>query len=77
MYFFKTHDLLWSKIKMHCFAWFSDGKVSAFMFLNSARDAGYDRIVGALDDPGYRVSDRTVGNFLKRHGIDTERGRHI
>ena len=30
---------------------------------------GYDRIVGALANLGYTVSDQTVGNVLKRHGI--------
>jgi putative transposase len=30
---------------------------------------GYDRIVGALANLGYTVSDQTVGNILKRHGI--------
>jgi transposase InsO family protein len=30
---------------------------------------GYDRIVGALANLGYKVSDETVGNILKRHGI--------
>jgi hypothetical protein len=30
---------------------------------------GYDRIVGALSNLGYRISDQTVGNILKRHGI--------
>ena len=30
---------------------------------------GYDRIVGALANLGYRVSDETVGHVLKRHGI--------
>jgi hypothetical protein len=30
---------------------------------------GYDRIVGALANLGYRVSDRTVGNILRRRGI--------
>jgi putative transposase len=30
---------------------------------------GYDRIVGALSNLGYEVSDETVGNVLKRHGI--------
>ena len=33
------------------------------------RSWGYDRIVGALADLGYRVSDQTVGNVLCRHGI--------
>jgi hypothetical protein len=30
---------------------------------------GYDRIVGALANLGYRISDQTVGNILKRHAI--------
>ena len=30
---------------------------------------GYDRIVGALANLGHRLSDRTVGNILRRHGI--------
>src|ERR1700720_1202900 len=30
---------------------------------------GYDRIVGALANLGYTVSDQTVGNVLKRHGL--------
>src|SRR6266567_4173599 len=30
---------------------------------------GYDRIVGALANLGQVVSDRTVGNVLRRHGI--------
>jgi len=33
------------------------------------RSWGYDRIVGALHNLGYTVSDQTVGNILKRHGI--------
>lgn len=33
------------------------------------RDWGYDRIVGALANLGYRVSDNTVGNILKRNGL--------
>ena len=32
-------------------------------------DWGYDRIVGALANLGYKVSDQTVGNVLKRHGV--------
>src|SRR6516164_9296724 len=28
---------------------------------------GYDRIVGALANLGYRLSDQTVGNILRRH----------
>src|SRR5262249_25796736 len=30
---------------------------------------GYDRIVGALANLGHRISDQTIGNILKRHGI--------
>ena len=30
---------------------------------------GYDRIAGALSNLGYKISDRTVGNVLKRNGI--------
>jgi hypothetical protein len=30
---------------------------------------GYNRIVGALANLGHHVSDQTIGNILKRHGI--------
>ena len=33
------------------------------------RSWGYDRIVGALLNLGYTISDQTVGNILKRHSI--------
>ena len=33
------------------------------------RSWGYDRIAGALANLGYTVSDQTVGNILKRHGL--------
>jgi len=33
------------------------------------RSWGYDRIVGALANLGDTVSDHTVGNLLKRHGL--------
>jgi transposase len=33
------------------------------------RSWGYDRIVGDLANLGYTLSDQTVGNILKRHGI--------
>ena len=33
------------------------------------RSWGYDRIVGALANLGYTLSDQTVGNILKRQGI--------
>ena len=32
-------------------------------------DWGYDRIVGAMANLGYRLSDQTVGNILQRHRI--------
>ena len=32
-------------------------------------DWGYDRIVGAMANLGYRLSDQTVGNILQRHDI--------
>src|SRR6266536_3835282 len=33
------------------------------------RSWGYDRIVGSLRHLGYTISDQTVGNILKRHGM--------
>ena len=30
---------------------------------------GYDRIAGTLANLGHEVSDQTVGNVLRRHGI--------
>jgi transposase InsO family protein len=33
------------------------------------RSWGYDRIQGALAHLGYAISDQTVGNILKRHGL--------
>jgi hypothetical protein len=39
------------------------------------RSWGYDRIVGALANLGLTVSDQTVGNVLKRHGIAARYGR--
>jgi putative transposase len=33
------------------------------------RSWGYDRIAGALQHLGYTISDQTVDNILKRHGI--------
>jgi putative transposase len=35
------------------------------------RGWGYDRLAGALAPLGYEISDQTVGNILKRHGIST------
>jgi transposase InsO family protein len=31
---------------------------------------GYDRIRDALDNLGHRISDQTVGNILKEHGLE-------
>ena len=31
---------------------------------------GYDRIQGTLANVGYRISDTTVGNILKAHGVE-------
>ena len=36
---------------------------------------GYDRIVGAMANLGYRLSDQTVGNILQRNGIPTAPAR--
>jgi hypothetical protein len=33
------------------------------------RSWGYDRIAGALANLSYTISDQTVGNILKRHGL--------
>ena len=33
------------------------------------RTWGYDRIAGALANLGYEISDQTVGNVLRRHGL--------
>jgi hypothetical protein len=33
------------------------------------RGWGYDRIVGAVANLGYEISDQTVGNVLRRHGL--------
>src|SRR5215510_13746725 len=38
-------------------------------FARENRSWGYDRIVGALANLGYQVSDQTVGNILRRHNI--------
>lgn len=37
---------------------------------------GYDRIAGALQNLGHRVSDQTVGNILRRFGIAPAPKRH-
>jgi transposase InsO family protein len=43
------------------------------LVLRMARDNptwGYDRIQGALANLGHEISDQTVGNILKEHGIE-------
>src|SRR5712691_3101700 len=48
-----------------------DPELEAFVvrLAQENRSWGYDRIVGALANLGLTVSDQTVGNILKRHGI--------
>jgi transposase InsO family protein len=36
---------------------------------------GYDRIAAAIRNLGHKVSDQSVGNILKQHGIDPTRDR--
>jgi putative transposase len=38
-------------------------------FARENRNWGYDRISGALKNLGHRVSDATIANVLKRHGL--------
>jgi len=38
-------------------------------------DWGDDRIVGAMANLGYTLSDQTVGNILQRHGVPTAPAR--
>ncbi len=48
-----------------------DGEVEQLV-IRMARENpgwGYDRIVGALANLGYELSDQTVGNILRRNGI--------
>ena len=37
---------------------------------------GYDRIAGAISNLGYDISDQTVGNILRRYGIQPTRGQN-
>jgi transposase InsO family protein len=37
---------------------------------NENSDWGYDRIAGALDNIEFEISDTTVANILKKHGIE-------
>ena len=47
----------------------SDTKALVLRMARENSGWGYDRIVGALANLGYRVSDQTVKNILRRHGI--------
>ena len=38
-------------------------------------EGGYDRIVGAMANLGYMLSDQTVGNILQRYGVPTAPAR--
>src|SRR5579863_1125612 len=48
-----------------------DAKLEALIVRMARENSGwgYERIVGALANLGYTVSDQTVGNILRRHGI--------
>jgi len=50
-----------------------DGKTEALVVRMARENSawGYDRIVGAMANLGYTISDQTVGNILQRHGIPT------
>jgi Homeodomain-like domain len=47
------------------------GEVEALVIRMARENSGwgYDRIVGTLANLGHHVSDQTVGNILRRHGI--------
>jgi len=45
-------------------------KQLAVRFAKENPDWGYDRIQGALANLGHAISDQTVGNILKAHGIE-------
>jgi transposase InsO family protein len=47
----------------------SDIEELVLRFAKENKSWGYDRIVGALANLGHEVSDQTVGNILKRHGL--------
>src|ERR1700730_14134624 len=49
----------------------TDSKLEALIVRLAKENAGwgYDRIRGALSNLGYCISDQTIGNILKRHGI--------
>jgi len=48
-----------------------DGEIELLVVRMARENSGwgYDRIVGAMANLGYTLSDQTVGNILQRHGI--------
>jgi transposase InsO family protein len=50
-----------------------DGEIEALVVRMARENSswGYDRIVGAMANLGYTLSDQTVGNILQRNGIPT------
>jgi putative transposase len=48
-----------------------DGEIEQLILRMATENSGwgYDRIVGAMANLGYTLSDQTVGNILQRHGI--------
>src|SRR6266436_7175871 len=54
-----------------------DGEVEQLIvrMAEENRSWGYDRIVGALANLGHEISDQTVGNVLRRHGLPSAPAR--
>src|SRR5216684_9382615 len=54
-----------------------DGEVKQLIvrMADENRSWGYDRIVGALANLGHEISDQTVGNVLRRHGLPSAPAR--
>jgi len=48
-----------------------DGEIEELVVRMARENSGwgYDRIVGAMANLGYTLSDQTVGNILQRHGL--------
>src|SRR5262249_26677889 len=44
-------------------------RISSCAWHKRTQSWGYDRIEGALANLGHTISDQTIGNILKRHGI--------
>ena len=54
-----------------------DGEIEQLVVRMARENSGwgYDHIVGAMANLGYRLSDQTVGNILQRNGIPTAPAR--